>query len=1035
MFDPILVQGFCILSFCLPRQYHFVNELATWTEAQRYCREKYTDLATTDNMEEMNRLTDTVNARSCYGNGLAWIGLYDDLNTWRWSLDNSDFYKEGERGFRKWYIREPYNRGGVSLCVYISYYGFWYEIRCSVQLPFVCYDGTQNVNESYVVIAELKNWTEAQRYCREHHTDLATIRNVTENQKIQRLSTHHSSYWIGLYRTRTWSDQSNSSFRNWRIGQPDTGQQCTAVSFADLGQWTDEACTYTYSFLCYRKIMSSREYYFVNESKTWAEAQKYCRDNYTDLATVDNMEEMNRLIDAVNGSYNGLAWIGLYDDVNSWRWSLEDIDFYREGEQEFRNWYHVPFNFHGLDLCVYTSIYGWHDLRCANHLRFVCYDGKHNATESYVLVNDYKSWTEAQTFCREHYTDLASVRNESEHQQILNITNGDAVWIGLFRTRLWSDNSESSFRNWKGAVFEEPNGRYQHCVAVSFHDSGKWTDENCLFSFPFVCYSEICNLSSCSPRQYYFVNEPKTWTEAQKYCRDNYTDLATVNDMEAMNRLIEAVNTINCSYNGLAWIGLYDDVNSWRWSLEDSDFYKEGKRDFRNWYFEEPKNTGGMMLCVYMSYYGTWYESSCSSSFWFVCYDGQNVSNHYVLVDQSMSWTEAQSYCRQHYTDLVSVRNDNELQQILSIRGTSTVWIGLYRTRLWSDESNSTFRNWSPGQPDNAGGNQNCTAVSFSDSGKWTDEKCLNTFPFFCYIMESMRSRQYHFVNESKTWAEAQTYCRDNYTDLATIDNLEEMNRLIDAVNGSYNGLAWIGLYDDLNSWRWSLEDSDFYKAEEREFRAWNREPDDLHGREFCVVMGSNGAWFDRRCNWHFHFICFDGRENATESYVLINQYNTWTEAQSYCRDHYTDLASVRNETEQKLIHNTTRGNYVWIGLFRTSMWSDKSNFSFTNWRSSTSEQPDNGGYLPGVIGTEHCTAVSFGDSGQWTDEYCLDRFPFVCYSDHVIGLRVKITTLENLSQSDIEELVSVQLKREFMKLGLPSNFTLTVKHTRKVNP
>uniref|UniRef100_A0A8C1AFJ6 Si:dkey-11o15.8 n=1 Tax=Cyprinus carpio carpio TaxID=630221 RepID=A0A8C1AFJ6_CYPCA len=903
MFPLLLLLGFLTFTLSVPHEYVFVNESKTWAEAQRYCRDKYTDLATIENEQQTVQLLDTVNDDSI---DLAWIGFYDDLNSWKWTLEDSDFFKVGEKDFRNWYNPGPDNYGGQSMCI-IMYSGIWFTTYCFEYHPFICYDGRQNASASYVFVNQYKTWTEAQRYCREHHTDLVSIRNETENQKLQYLLKNNYYYyvWIGLYRTRNWSDQSNSSFSNWRTGQPDNTGSCTVVSFSDSGKWTSEYCNYTFPLICYNvsSLTSSRDYHFVNESKTWTEAQRYCRQNYTDLATIENMEEMNRLINTVNGSYNGSAWIGLYDDVNSWRWSLEDIDFYQEGERDFRNWYHEPDNSGGKELCVYMNYNGkWYDMSCDNTLPFVCYGGRGNATQSFIRINDWKTWSEARRYCRDHYTDLVNVRNQTENQRILEAVGG-GVWIGLYRNRIWSNGQNTSYEDWRPAVpdsAQQPdNGQnvygqwgLQHCTAVSFSHLGRWTDEDCLSSLTFICYNRTCTQSSCT-RQYHFVNENKTWTEAQRYCRQNYTDLATIDNMEEMDRLIKRVRR---TYYGKAWIGLYDDINSWRWSLDNVMFDGE----FKGWFVQQQVNSGGQSLCVYMSYYrGTWSEASCYYTLPFVCYDGRvNASTSYVFVYQYSNWTEAQRYCREHHTDLVSIRNETEnfkLQSLFSYY--NTFWIGLYRTRSWSDQSNSSFSNWRTGQPDNAGNSEYCTAVSFSDSGKWTDENCNTALPFTCYSALAS-SRQYHFVNESKTWTEAQRYCRQNYTDLATIENMEEMNRLINTVNGSYNGSAWIGLYDDINSWRWSLEDNDFYQEGQRDFRNWYHEPNNA-GNELCVYMDYNGNWLD----------------------------------------------------------------------------------------------------------------------------------------SSLMGLRVEVTSLENLSESQIEELVIIQLQEEFIRQGLPSNFTMHLRNYRKTSP
>ncbi|KAI4875616.1 hypothetical protein NFI96_008198, partial [Prochilodus magdalenae] len=764
--NPCPSHGLCTLGVCLPRQYHYVNESKTWPEAQRYCREHYTDLASIDTAEVGLGLLNLVDVRS---SGPTWIGLYDDLSSWRWSLEDDGFYKGKERNYRNWYIQKPVNWHGNSLCARITIYDMtWNEASCFSALPFICYDGSENASERYVVVSEKKNWTEAQSYCREHHTDLVSVRNETENEKLKSAleNKYYEFLWIGLYRTRSWSDGSNSSFSNWKPGEPDNAWQneyCTAVSFNDFGQWTDVNCNRAFPFLCYSGT-STYLYHFVEESKTWTEARRYCRELYTDLATIDNMEEMDMIINTVNGSYSGLAWIGLYDDLDSWRWSLDDDSFYMEGERDYRGWSHEPDNNGGKALCVHMSFSGmWFDIPCKEHYTFVCYDGR-AGSENYIWINQGMSWPDAQHYCREHYTDLASVRNWTENQRILKM-------------------------------------------------------------------SGFCTGQSCDPHQYHFINEPMTWAAAQRYCRETYTDLATFDNVQEVNGLLM---TVKDTYSGLAWIGLYDDLNSWRWSLDVDGFYKENERNFRNWYIKKPKNWGGDRLCMYFqNWEGVWYDSPCSYKSSFICYDGSvNARQRYVVVYEGMNWTEAQRYCREHHTDLVSVRSETENQKLKSLLqyNYNNFWIGLYRTRSWSDGSNSTFSNWRPGQPDNAGQNEHCTAVSFNNFGQWTDEDCDQAFPFLCY--SDWPPRQYHFVNESKTWTEAQSK--------------------------RYSGIAWIGLYDDLDSWRWSLDDDSFYMEGERDYRGWYREPDNGDGKELCIYMSGTGEWYDGACTHTFRFVCYD---------------------------------------------------------------------------------------------------------------------------------------------------------------------------------
>ena len=111
-----------------------MSDVKTWTEAQSYCREWYTDLATIGNTEEMKKLKDTVSAAGHSSD--VWIGLYSHID-WKWS----DGFNQSGAEYRKWHPGDPTNDKANQLCVVQTKYATWYDIQCDSQLPFVCYRG------------------------------------------------------------------------------------------------------------------------------------------------------------------------------------------------------------------------------------------------------------------------------------------------------------------------------------------------------------------------------------------------------------------------------------------------------------------------------------------------------------------------------------------------------------------------------------------------------------------------------------------------------------------------------------------------------------------------------------------------------------------------------------------------------------------------------------------------------------------------------------------------------------------------------
>ncbi|XP_016116674.1 L-selectin-like [Sinocyclocheilus grahami] len=135
---------------------------------------------------------------------------------------------------------------------------------------------------------------------------------------------------------------------------------------------------------------------------------------------------------------------------------------------------------------------------------------------------------------------------------------------------------------------------------------------------------------------------------------------------------------------------------------------------------------------------GRWGDRYCTTQDNFFCQtDNQDtLQAKFQHIETSMTWTNAQLYCRTHYVDLATITDNTEndfLANILSSLNLNDAWIGLYKIPwLWSDKSSVSWSSvkWEFGQPDNVKGNENCARAN--NEGLMADDTCSTRLPFYC---------------------------------------------------------------------------------------------------------------------------------------------------------------------------------------------------------------------------------------------------------------------------------------------------------------
>lgn len=113
----------------------------------------------------------------------------------------------------------------------------------------------------------------------------------------------------------------------------------------------------------------------------------------------------------------------------------------------------------------------------------------------------------------------------------------------------------------------------------------------------------------------------------------------------------------------------------------------------------------------------------------------------FVFSDEELTWHEAQRYCKEHHSDLLTVYDKEDFKIIrhdFKKKG-KDAWIGLQSVSVdagdwqWSQPGvDKMDAEWAKGEPDNHGGKtiENCVAIT---SEGLRDVHCSNRCAFLCY--------------------------------------------------------------------------------------------------------------------------------------------------------------------------------------------------------------------------------------------------------------------------------------------------------------
>ncbi|XP_047671676.1 macrophage mannose receptor 1-like [Tachysurus fulvidraco] len=223
--------------------YLLIKTPMTWANAKTYCEKKNQSLAVVKTADDWNRLTAEAERHGLGVTG--WIGLCIEVGRWFFSSYSP---VTPLQNINNWAPGQPDNFGGNQSCIAMESNGTWSDYCCSDLKPFICATTEGLIN----ITSPALDWFGSRKYCASHYLDLASPKNVTQNNLIQPFVSPEGASWIGIFRPNwTWVNKDVGSGLPWRSGYPNNVDGNNNCGFLNNSLLEDKPCSRQLYFFCH----------------------------------------------------------------------------------------------------------------------------------------------------------------------------------------------------------------------------------------------------------------------------------------------------------------------------------------------------------------------------------------------------------------------------------------------------------------------------------------------------------------------------------------------------------------------------------------------------------------------------------------------------------------------------------------------------------------------------------------------------------------------------------------------------------------